>query len=107
MQPVQSGASKRRRIISMACDKQCKADVFAAFFDEGEYSALFAQGALEAAFGCAGGQPVYAVFQNGGAVGAKDLERNMKVLDMAAKTGNPVVTFITAWAASWKRGWAF
>ena len=50
----------------MACDKQCKADVFAAFFDEGEYSALFAQGALEAAFGCAGGQPVYAVFQNGG-----------------------------------------
>lgn len=90
----------------MACDKQCKADVFAAFFDEGEYSALFAQGALEAAFGCAGGQPVYAVFQNGGAVCAKDLERNVKVLDMAAKTGNPVVTFYNSIGGKLEEGMA-
>ena len=68
-------------------------DVLAKFFDEGAYSALYADGAVTAAFGSANGTPVYAVCQTGAAVAEKDTEKVVKVLDMAAKTGNPVVTF--------------
>lgn len=38
-------------------------DVLAKFFDEGAYSALYADGAVTAAFGSANGTPVYAVCQ--------------------------------------------
>ncbi|MEG1274614.1 MAG: carboxyl transferase domain-containing protein [Ruthenibacterium sp.] len=68
-------------------------DVLAKFFDEGAYTTLFADSAVKAAFGSANGQPVYAVCQTGAAVAAKDVQKAVKVLDMAAKTGNPVVTF--------------
>ena len=43
-------------------------EVLAKFFDEGAYSALYADGAVAAAFGSANGVPVYAVCQNGAAV---------------------------------------
>ena len=39
-------------------------DVLAKFFDEGAYSALYADGAVTAAFGSANGTPVYAVCQD-------------------------------------------
>ena len=70
-------------------------DVLATFFDEGVYSALgeCAQGAVKVAFGSANGQPVYAVCQNGAAMSAKDAEKVVRALELAAKTGNPVVTF--------------
>ena len=70
-------------------------EVLAKFFDEGAYQTLYADvnGAVTAAFGSANGTPVYAVCQNGAAVSAKDTEKVVKVLDMAGKTGNPVVTF--------------
>ena len=49
-------------------------DVLAKFFDEGAYSALYADGAVTAAFGRANGTPVYAVCQTGAAVAEKDTE---------------------------------
>ena len=54
------------------------------FFDDGEYTALFADGAVSAACGYAAGQQAYAVYQNGEAVTVKDVEKNIKVLEMAA-----------------------
>ena len=64
------------------------------FFDDGAYTALFAgkEGTVRAAFGSVNGCPAYCVEQNGGAMSAKETEKIIKVLDMAAKTGNPVVT---------------
>ena len=49
----------------MAANKPGKEAILAAFFDEGNYSPLFTDGAVSAAFGCANGQSVYAVYQNG------------------------------------------
>lgn len=77
----------------MTSKKPGKEQILASFFDDGVYSALFSQGSVTAAYGTANGQPVYAVAQSGAAVTVKDLEKNEKVLDMAAQTGNPVVTF--------------
>ena len=77
----------------MASKKLGKDEILAAFFDEGTYTGLFADGAVKAAYGCAGGQPVYAVCQCGEAVCAKELDKTAAVLEMAAKTGTPVVTF--------------
>lgn len=79
-------------------------DVLAKFFDEGAYSALYADGAVTAAFGSANGTPVYAVCQTGAAVAEKDTEKVVKVLDMAAKTGNPVVTFYNSVGAKLEEG---
>ena len=81
-------------------------DVLAKFFDEGAYSALYADGAVTAAFGSANGTPVYAVCQTGAAVAEKDTEKVVKVLDMAAKTGNPVVTFYNSVGAKLEEGLA-
>ena len=73
--------------------KSNKGEILAKFFDDGEYTALFADGAVSAACGYAAGQQAYAVYQNGEAVSVKDVEKNIKVLEMAAQTGCPVVTF--------------
>lgn len=81
-------------------------EVLAKFFDEGAYSALYADGAVVAAFGSANGVPVYAVCQTGAAVAEKDTEKIVKVLDMAAKTGNPVVTFYNSVGAKIEEGLA-
>ena len=70
-----------------------KGEILAKFFYDGEYTALFADGAVSAACGYAAGQQAYAVYQNGEAVTVKDVEKNIKVLEMAAQTGCPVVTF--------------
>ena len=45
-----------------------KGEILAKFFDDGEYTALFADGAVSAACGYAAGQQAYAVYQNGEAV---------------------------------------
>ena len=76
--------------------KSNKGEILAKFFDDGEYTALFADGAVSAACGYAAGQQAYAVYQNGEAVSVKDVEKNIKVLEMAAQTGCPVVTFYTS-----------
>ena len=52
--------------------KSTKGEILAKFFDDGEYTALFADGAVSAASGYAAGQQAYAVFQNGEAVSVKD-----------------------------------
>ena len=83
----------------MAANKPSKEAILAAFFDEGNYSPLFTDGAVSAAFGCANGQSVYAVCQNGEPVGAADLDKTTRVLKMAAETGNPVVTFYNSTGA--------
>lgn len=81
-------------------------EVLATFFDEGAYTTLFAQSAVTAAFGSANGQPVYAICQTGAALAAKDAEKAVKVMDLAAKTGNPVVTFYNSVGAKLEEGLA-
>ena len=81
-----------------------KGEILAKFFDDGEYTALFADGAVSAACGYAAGQQAYAVYQNGEAVTVKDVEKNIKVLEMAAQTGCPVVTFYNSVGAKLAEG---
>lgn len=81
-----------------------KDEILARFYDDGEYTTLFANGAVSAACGYANGQQAYAVYQNGAAVTVKDIEKNIKVLEMAASTGNPVVTFYNSVGAKLEEG---
>ncbi|MFI3170659.1 MAG: carboxyl transferase domain-containing protein [Faecalibacterium sp.] len=81
-----------------------KTEILAKFFDDGVYTALFADGAVSAACGYANGQQAYVVYQNGEAVTVKDVEKNIKVLEMAAQTGNPVVTFYNSVGAKLEEG---
>ena len=84
--------------------KSNKGEILAKFFDDGAYTALFADGAVSAACGSAAGQQAYAVYQNGEAVTVKDIERNIKVLELAAQTGCPVVTFYDSVGAKLAEG---
>ena len=84
--------------------KSNKGEILAKFFDDGEYTARFADGAVRAACGYAAGQQAYAVYQNGEAVTVKDVEKNIKVLEMAAQTGCPVVTFYNSVGAKLAEG---
>ena len=81
-----------------------KEETLAKFFENGEYTTLFADGAVSAMYGYANGQPAYAVYQNGSAVSVKDVEKNIKVLEMAASTGCPVVTFYNSVGAKLEEG---
>lgn len=78
------------------------------FYDDGVYTTLFAQAdsTVTAAFGSANGQPVYAVCQSGAAVSAADVENAVRTLELAAKTGNPVVTFYDSCGARLEEGLA-
>ena len=82
-----------------------KGEILAKFFDDGEYTALFADGAVSAACGYAAGQQAYAVYQNGEAVTVMDVEKNIKVLEMAAQTAARSSPSITPSAQSWLRVW--
>lgn len=88
----------------MAANKPGKAEILAAFFDEGTYTPLFEEGAVSAAYGCANGQSAYAVYQSGEPIGVQDIEKNIRVLAMAAETGNPVVTFYNSIGAKLESG---
>lgn len=72
----------------MAANKPGKAEILAAFFDDGTYSPLFTDGAVSAAYGCANGQNAYVVFEDGSPVGVQDIEKNIRVLEMAAETAH-------------------
>ena len=88
----------------MASKSFGKEQILASFFDEGAYTVLFARSAVSAAFGSANGQPVYAICQDGEAVTVADVDKCVKVLDMAVKTGNPVVTFYDSTGACLSEG---
>ena len=88
----------------MAANKPSKATILAAFFDDGAYSPLFTDGAVSAAYGSANGQSVYVVFEDGTPVGVQDIEKNIRVLEMAAETGAPVVTFYDSTGAKLEGG---
>ncbi|WP_294500482.1 carboxyl transferase domain-containing protein [uncultured Gemmiger sp.] len=88
----------------MAAKKAGKEQILAHFFDDGAYTWLFADGAVSAAYGCAMGQSAYAVCQNGGPVGVKDIDKAVRVLEMAAETGTPVVTFYDSTGAKLEGG---
>lgn len=88
----------------MAANKPGKAELLAAFFDDGAYTSLFADGAVSAAYGCANGQTTYVVFQDGSPVDVQDINKNIRVLKMAAETGNPVVTFYDSIGAKLESG---
>ncbi|PWM57128.1 MAG: propionyl-CoA carboxylase [Subdoligranulum variabile] len=80
----------------MAANKPGKAEILAAFFDDGASMPLYTEGAVSAAYGCANGQSTYVVYENGEPVTVQDIERKIHVLEMAAQTGAPVVTFYNA-----------
>lgn len=88
----------------MASKKLSKGEILAAFFDEGVCTELFDGGAVSAAYGCANGQPVYAAYQNGQAQSVKDMEKTVRLLELAAQTGNPVVTFYNSKGAKLEEG---
>ena len=88
----------------MAANKPGKEAILAAFFDDGTYSPLFTDGAVSAAYGCANGQNAYVVFEDGSPVGVQDIEKNIRVLEMAAETGAPVVTFYDSTGAKLEGG---
>ena len=88
----------------MAANKPGKAEILAAFFDDGIYAPLFTDGAVSAAYGCANGQNAYVVFEDGSPVGVQDIEKNIRVLEMAAETGAPVVTFYDSTGAKLEGG---
>ena len=90
----------------MAATKPGKAQLLAAFFDDGNHTALFADGPVSAAYGSVGGQSVYAVFQDGRPLGVEDIEKNIRVLKMAAEVGAPVVTFYDSTGACLESGLA-
>ena len=50
----------------MAANKPGKEAILAAFFDEGNYSPLFTDGAVSAAFGCANGPKRFMPFARTG-----------------------------------------
>lgn len=81
-----------------------KTEILAKFYDDGVYTSLFADGAVSAACGYANGQQAYVVYQNGAAVTVKDVEKNIKVIEMAAQMGNPVVTFYNSVGAKLEEG---
>lgn len=90
----------------MAATKPGKTETLAAFFDDGTYTALYTDGPVSVAYGCANGQSVYVVFQNGQPLDVNDIEKNIRVLAMAAQTGAPVVTFYNSNGACLEGGLA-
>ena len=90
----------------MAATKPGKTETLAAFFDDGTYTALYTDGPVSAAYGCANGQSVYVVFQNGQPLDVNDIEKNIRVLAMAAQTVAPVVTFYNSNGACLEGGLA-
>ena len=80
--------------------------VLTGFFDNGVYAPLFAatERSVTAANGLVGGRPVYAVCQSGDALSAADIDVMTRALHLAAKTGNPVVTFYNAPGAKLEEG---
>lgn len=82
----------------MASKKNVKLDALKAFFDEGTFCELYADksGNVTAGFGSAEGNPVYALAQKGEALKSGDIAKMIRVMELAAKTGNPVVTFYDA-----------
>ena len=87
--------------------KSNKGEILAKFFDDGEYTALFADGAVSAACGYAAGQQAYAVYQNGEAVSVKDVEKNIKVLRWLLRPAARWSRSTTLSALSWLRVWTF
>ena len=82
-----------------------KGEILAKFFDDGEYTALFADGAVSAACGYAAGQQAYAVYQNGEAVTVRMLKRTSrfwKWLHRPAARWSPSITRLVQ---SWPRVW--
>ncbi len=74
----------------MNCLEQSQ--IFTLFFDN-EYTELLQQTAVCAAHGAVNGKPTYAICQNGQALQPEDVQCMQQLLQLAAKTGNPVVTF--------------
>ncbi len=83
----------------MAANKPGKEELLAAFFDDGTFSPLYTDGPVSAAYGCANGQSVYVLYENGEPVAVADIQRKIRVLEMAAETGAPVVTFYNSTGA--------
>ncbi len=75
-------------------------------FDQSTFTPLFATegGPVCAGFGFVSGQGAYAVWQNGKPLGAADIDIHVKTLELAAKTGSPVVSLYDAKGALLEEG---
>ena len=76
-------------------------EILAQFYDDGVYSVLYEQGAVSAAFGCANGQQAYAVWQDGAALGAKDVDKMVHVLELAARWSPSTSRQALCWPRAW------
>ena len=75
----------------MAANKPGKEAILAAFFDEGNYSPLFTDGAVSAAFGCANGAAdaaVKAADVRAAAAQALDMLATQRTTRLPKKHGN-------------------
>ena len=90
----------------MAAKKAGRDQILAHFFDDGASTPLFDESAVSAAYGCANGQTAYVVCQNGEPMGTNDMNKIVRVLEMAAETGSPVVTFYDSTGAVLEGGLA-
>ena len=88
----------------MAAKKAGRDQILAHFFDDGASTPLFDESAVSAAYGCANGQTAYVVCQNGEPMGVNDMNKIIRVLEMAAETGSPVVTFYDSTGAKLEGG---
>ena len=79
-------------------------DILARFYGESAVRPVFEQDAVSAAFGSVGDQQVYTVWQDGKALGAKDVDKMVRLLELAAQTGCPVVTFYNSVGAKLTEG---
>lgn len=80
-------------------------DILAVFFDDGAYQTLgCGANGVTCAFGSAQGVLVYAVCQSGAAMTADGARAFAKTLELAAVTGNPVVTFYQSAGAKLEEG---
>ena len=79
----------------MAKNLNGNTSVFKDLFEDGGFREIFAEdsGSVSVGFGSVEGNPSYAVQQNGGAINSRDIAKMIKTIELAVKTGNPVITF--------------
>ena len=87
--------------------KLSNTQIIANLFDDGAYTPLYAEStntAVIAGFGYANSNPIYAIVQGGESLSKKDVVKMVKVLNMAGKTGTPVVTYYNSIGANLAEG---
>ena len=88
----------------MAANKPGKEAILAAFFDEGNYSPLFTDGAVQQRSAVPMAKAFMPFTRTGNPLARQIWIKTTRVLKMAAETGNPVVTFYNSTGAKLEGG---